>query len=147
MLKTPSFSNVADTGKFDDGSHYGKIFGDGNSRPILRFVIHGFLEEGMNDLLPKGLLTVAIQHMGNKGDKGNKNTYGFGKTTIPKIEVDLVFQDFDPEGAKEFRKTIPTIKELVGEGDADLQSTFEDLDIGVDARRRGRKKSSKKRVM
>ncbi len=138
---------VADTGKFDDGQQYDKIFGSSsNNRPILRFVVHGFLEEGMTDLLPKGLLTVAIQDMGNKSDKGNGAVFGFGKSLIPKIEVDLVFQDFDPEGAKEFRKTIPTIREMVGETDSDLQSTFEDLDIGVDARRRGRKKSSKKRV-
>ena len=136
---------VADTGKFDDGNQYDKIFGnESNNRPILRFIVHGFLEEGMTDLLPKGLLTVAIQDMGSKGDKNA--VFGYGKSLIPKIEVDLVFQDFDPEGAKEFRKTIPTIREMVGETDSDLQSTFEDLDVGVDARRRGRKKSSKKRV-
>lgn len=139
---------VADKGKFDDGQQYDKIFGtSSNNRPILRFVIHGFLEQGMTDLLPKGLLTVAIQDMGKKGDTGNASFYGFGKSLIPKIEVDLVFQDFDPEGAQEFKKTIPTIREMVSkEVDTDLQSTFEDLDVGVDARRRGRKKSSKKRV-
>ena len=134
---------VADKGKFDDGNQYDKIFGSSsNNRPILRFVVHGFLEEGMTDLLPKGLLTVAIQDMGNKGDKNA--VFGYGKSLIPKIEVDLVFQDFDPEGAKEFRKTIPTIRELVSEeDDSDLQSTFEDLDVGVDARRRGERSHPK----
>lgn len=121
------------------------VFGnDGKGRPILRFVVHGYLKDGMDDLLPKGLLTVAL---GATGWNEEKNTiWGKGEGAIPRFSVDMFYQDFDKLGTSKV-KNIPKIATPydvdVGDG---VQDAFDDMNIGVPARRKARKKSSKKKV-
>lgn len=125
-----------------------KVFTNEDSRPILRFLIHGFLEDGIKDLLPKGLLTVGLSPMADLNT--NAQIHGKSKGAIPKVMTDMIFQDFyqlqrDVDSDKVKIPTIGLDNETL-EGDADVEAAFADLGIGVEGRRKAAKRPSKKRI-
>ena len=132
---------IADLGK--------RLFTSQNAsiRPMLRFKIHSFLGEGMEDLMPKGLLTVALTYDGgNLNSKANNNQIGDKEGAIPRVLVDMIFQDFTGDRKTAKKLGISSIAASITEDDeSDL---FDDLDIstvGVSARRKAAKKPSKKK--
>jgi hypothetical protein len=119
-------------------------------RPILRFVIHGYMEEGLKDLMPKGLLTVALTPPPVENLTAALNTAS--KPKWHKYTVDLIYEDFD-EISRTQNRGIPTYHtELATTGDGDdpsVERLWEQMDqaesMGIEARRKASKKASKKR--
>ena len=129
-----------------------RVFANKDSRPMLRFVIHGHLGTGLDDLMPEGLLTVALTYNGKDDFSGdNVNLLGSdsdnSKGAIPNVIVDMFYQDF-LTGERKWRKDklIASISTPDEEVDFDNQELFESLDIGSVARRKATKKPSKKKV-
>ena len=136
----------ADTVKAGSIANVGKtVFGNnGKGKPILRFVIHGYLQDGMKDLVPKGLLTVALSLMSQNTGDSNQDLGKRPHNAVFNIGIDMIYQDFAKEMSR-VKDKIPTISTPF-DADSDAEQAFEDLDMGVQAARKARKKPSKKKT-
>jgi len=116
-----------------------KAMFDKGRRPILKFYVHGTLEYGVTNLMPTGILTVALsqdksRYFGKKFD----NKYAMGG-----YAADLFYESFsaDDDLAEEFAK-------IVGDDTNDGMTDFDPSMLDTDdpnARRRARKRPSKKK--
>jgi len=108
------------------------VFGnDGKGKPMLRFVIHGYLQDGMKDLVPKGLLTVALSLVNRDPNALNQELGKKPHNAVFNLGIDMIYQDFAKEMSRVSEK-LPTISTPF-DADSDAEQAFADLNMGVEA--------------
>jgi len=111
-----------------------------NDRPVLKFLVHGVMSNGIQNLLPIGLLSVSV----NKPTQtiGIKDGNSF---PMPDADVDLIYESYS-DLDKEIEKNIATIDSETDD-ETGTGNLLEDMDMFDGARRRkASKKPSKKKV-
>ena len=104
-----------------------------NDKPVLKFLVHGVMSNGIQNLLPIGLLTVSItKPSGTVGLKDDNHA-------MLKVDVDLIYESYTDTDA-EIEKDIA----VIDSEDTDVSGEFELQDMDLSARRRASKKPSKK---
>ena len=105
-----------------------------NDKPVLKFLVHGVMSNGIQNLLPIGLLTVSItKPSGTVGLKDDNHA-------MLKVDVDLIYESYTDTDA-EIEKDIA----VIDSEDTDVSGEFELQDMDLSARRRASKKPSKKK--
>lgn len=112
---------------------------ENNDRPVLKFLVHGVMSNGIQNLLPIGLLSVSVtKPTGTLG----RNDNGF---PMPRASVDLIYESYS-DLDKEIEQNIATV-DLATTGDDEAGNLLSDMDMFDGARRRkASKKPSKKKV-
>ena len=108
---------------------YNAMFAD-ERRPILKFLVHGSFDQGLQNLLPTGILTVSLTKTNVNYGLQTDNTTAMGGCI-----VDLLYESFsaDDDMAEE-------IANIAGDDEEEEEFDMNDMDAGRPARKRPSKK-------